>query len=85
MARVRLYRRQHERYRDGCVAERDRFGGGSIMVWGAINHDFRSDLVLIQGNLTAQRYINEVLALVLVPLLQRHGNNCFNVTATTVS
>lgn len=73
--RVRLYRRQHERYRDACVAERDRFGGGSVMVWGAINHDFRSDLVLIQGNLTAHRYINEVLQPVLIPLLQRHRNN----------
>ena len=39
------------------------------MVWGAINHDFRPDLVLIQGNLTAHRYINEVLQPVLIPLL----------------
>ena len=45
------------------------------MVWGAINHDFRSDLVLIQANLTAHRFINEVLQPVLVPLLQRHRNN----------
>ena len=45
------------------------------MVWGAINHDFRSDLVLIQGNLTAHRYIIEVLQPVLVPLLQRFRNN----------
>ena len=45
------------------------------MVLGAINHDFRSDLVLIQGNLTAHRYINEVLQPVLIPLLQRHRNN----------
>ena len=45
------------------------------MVCGAINHDFRSELVLLQGNLTAQYYINEVLAPVLVPLLQHHGNN----------
>ena len=45
------------------------------MLWGAINHDFRSELVLLQGNLTAQYYINEVLAPVLVPLLQHHGNN----------
>ena len=74
--RVRLYRRQRERYHEGYVVERDRFGGGSVMVWGAINHDFRSELVLLHGNLTAQRYINEVLALVLVPLLQHHGHNC---------
>ena len=40
-----------------------------------INHDFRSDIVLIHGNLTAYRYINEVLQPVLVPPLQRHQNN----------
>ena len=73
--RFRLYRRQHEFYRDICVAERDRFEVGSLMVWGAINHDFRSALVLIQGNLSAHRYISEVLQPVLVPLLQRFRNN----------
>ena len=71
--RVRLCRRQRERYCDVCVVERDRFREGSVVVCGAINHDFRSDL--IQGNVTAHRYINDVLQPVLVPLLQRHHNN----------
>ena len=71
--RVRLYRRLHERYPDGCVVERDKFGGGSVMVWSAINNDFRFELVLLHGNLTAQRYMNEVLAPALVPLLQHHA------------
>lgn len=43
------------------------------MVWGAINADFKSELVVIDGNLTAQRYVNEVLRPILLPLLDGHG------------
>ena len=36
----------------------DRFGGGSIMVWGGIMGNLKNDLVIIPGNVNAQRYIN---------------------------
>ena len=42
------------------------------MVWGAIYAGFRSDLQVIQGNLTAQRYVDEILWAEVVPLLRRH-------------
>lgn len=32
--RILVYRRPGERYQDGCVLERDRYGGASVMVWG---------------------------------------------------
>ena len=69
--RVRVYRRNGERYGDNCVVERDRFGGGSVMVWGAINYNFRSRLLIIHGNLTARRYVDEILRPELVPQLRR--------------
>ena len=72
--RMRVYRRRGERFADPAVIERDRYGGGSVMVWGAINYDFRSQVVVINGNLTARRYIDEVLRPELVPLLQRQRN-----------
>jgi hypothetical protein len=31
------------------------YGGGSVMVWGCISHDYKLDLVTIQGNLTGIR------------------------------
>lgn len=71
--RARVYRRMGERYRDPCVLERNRFGGPSVMVWGAINARFRSELVVINGNLTAQGYVNQVLQPTLLPLLDQHG------------
>ena len=66
--RRRVYRRRNERYADCCVRQIDRFRGGSVMVWGAISNNFRSNLVIIRGNLTAQHYINQVLAPEVVPL-----------------
>ena len=35
--RGRVYRRRHERFRDNCIIENDRFGGGSLMIWGGIS------------------------------------------------
>lgn len=72
--RIRVYRRRHERYVDNCVLEHNRYGGGSVMVWGAINHRFKSQLVVCQGNLTAQRYIDQILRPVVVPMFQQRQN-----------
>jgi hypothetical protein len=37
--------RRGERFADACVLERDRFGGGSVMVWGGISHGLKSPLI----------------------------------------
>ena len=55
-----MYRRRNEIYAQCCVRERDRFGGGSVMVWGGIIGNVKTDLVVVQGNLNAQRYVNLV-------------------------
>ena len=52
------YRPRNERFADNCVLESNRFGGSSVMVWGAINAGFRSDLIILNGTLTARRYID---------------------------
>ena len=51
-----VYRRRGERFADACVVERDRFGGGSVMVWGGIAHGIKSQLIIVAGNMTAVRY-----------------------------
>ena len=45
--RRRLYRRCGERFADACVFERDRYGGGSVMVWGGISHGVKSPLIVV--------------------------------------
>ena len=66
---------RNERYADCCVLERDRFGGGgSVMVWAAIAHGYRSPLVVIDGNLNAQRYRDDILAHHVIPLFHNNAN-----------
>ncbi len=65
--RERVYRRRGERYADACVRQVDRYGGGSVMVWGGISFNNRTELVIVDGNLTAQRYCDEIITPVVVP------------------
>ena len=42
------------------------------MVWGGINVRSRAELLVLNGTLTGQRYINEVLQPVVLPFVQQH-------------
>lgn len=71
--RARVYRRRHERFAANCVQEVDRFGGGSVMVWAGISYTGRTDLVQIHGNLTAQRYCDEIIRPHVIPFMNRQN------------
>ena len=71
--RKRVYRRRGERFADACVVERDRFGGASVMVWGGISHGVKSPLVVLNQNLNAVRYRDQILQPHVLPLLRRHN------------
>jgi len=43
--------------------------GGSVMVWGGIAYGYRTPLVVIDGNLNAQKYKEDILGPHVVPLL----------------
>ena len=60
--RVLVYRRRNERYADACVMERDRFGGGSVIIWGGITYQNRTRLIPVAGTLTAVKYRDDILA-----------------------
>ena len=42
------------------------------MVWGCISHDCKLDLVTIQGNLSGDQYIRDVLQPAVVPHVDNH-------------
>ena len=65
-------RRRGERFADAFVLERDRFGGGSVMVWGGISHGLKSPLIVIAGHLTGVIYSDEIIRPVAVPFVQQH-------------
>ena len=71
----RVYRRRGERLADACVIERDRFGGGSVLVWDGVMGGYKTRLVAINGNINAHTYINDVLAVEALPFIQFHGLN----------
>ena len=70
--RRRVWRRRSERYANCAIVEYDRYGGGSLMVWGGISVRSRTELLVLNGTLTGQRYINEVLQPVVLPFVQQH-------------
>ena len=69
---MRVFRRRGERFADNCLIERDRFGGVGVMVWGGIMGRKKTNLIVVQGNLNAQGYINQILQPEAVPFIQRH-------------
>ena len=75
--RARVYRRSGERYTDACVKQTDRFRGGSVMVCAGINNNRKTNFVIINGNLNAQRYRDEILAPVVIPYVNANPNTIF--------
>ena len=72
--RRRIWRRPGERYDEQNIVQRDRYGGGSIMVWGGIARNSKIDLITVQGLLTAVRYCAQIVQPVIVPYArQRPG------------
>ncbi|UYV80525.1 hypothetical protein LAZ67_19000466 [Cordylochernes scorpioides] len=68
--RVRVWRRRGERSNPAAIVERPTVRQRGIMVWGAIAYDSRLPLLRIQGTMTAQRYVDDVLRPVTLPYLQ---------------
>ena len=59
--RRRVYRRRGKSFRDPCVAHKDAFGVGSVMVWAGILYNHSTYLTVINANLNGQRYRDEIL------------------------
>ena len=73
--RVHVWRRPDERFASCCIQETLQGGGGSVMVWGGISLNRKSPLVFIEGNLNSERYIDEVLEPVVVPIANAVGDH----------
>ena len=74
--RARVWSMPNERFAPVCVAEHDRFGGGSVMVWAGISVQGKTDLhVIDNGTLTVLRYVNEILDVYVRPYAGAVGEN----------
>ena len=73
---VRVWRPPGEWYEDYNIVETDRYGGGSMMVWGGISYECRTDLTVINGGtLTALRNRDEILDPIVRPFAGAIGDN----------
>ena len=75
--RVRIYRCRNERFANICVRKVYPYGGWGVMVWAAINTNFKSDLVVCNDNLNARRYIDQILRPHVVPIFRRRQGLMF--------
>ena len=70
-------RRRGERRQIDFVVERHVHRTVGVMVWGAIGYGRRSPLIFIRGNMTAARYIDDVLEPGLLPYIEELQNALF--------
>lgn len=71
--RARVWRQRNTAYTPRNIMPTVPYGGGSVMVWGCLSHDCKLDLVTIQGNLTGNQYIDNVLQPVVIPHFDNHA------------
>ncbi|KAK7088583.1 hypothetical protein V1264_022489 [Littorina saxatilis] len=79
--RIRIWRRDYQRYAPNNILEWDRWGGPSVMIWGGIClHEVLGPIIFQnigpgRGNgVTAERYIDQVLRPAVVPFFNQHRN-----------
>ncbi|GFU51660.1 transposable element Tcb2 transposase [Trichonephila clavipes] len=74
---VFVWRSRGERLNPAFVLQRHTALTAGVMVWGAIDDNTRSPLVLIRGPMTAQRYVYDILQTHVLPLMQRPSEAIF--------
>ncbi|GFX88174.1 transposable element Tcb2 transposase [Trichonephila clavipes] len=67
--RTRVWRRTGQRFDPAFIVERHTAISQDVTVWGAISWDTRSSLVVLQGTLTARRYVDDILTPIVLPML----------------
>ena len=62
-----------ERYFAATNLPHDRYGGGSMTVWGGVTTNERTHLHVCQGRVTIVYYPTEIASLNVVPFAAAHG------------
>lgn len=70
--RIRVHRMKNERFAPCCIKEHDRYGGGSVMIWAGIWHGGRTAAIAISGNMNGERYKNEIILPIVIPIAREH-------------
>lgn len=72
--RQKVFRRPGERFAQCNFKNTISYGGGSVMIWGGISLEAKTDLTFVE-RLTADRYITEILEEHVIPFAPAIGEN----------
>lgn len=74
--RILVWREPGTRHQERNMAPQEPFQGGSVMVWGGISYDDRTNIVLLlNGTITGQRYRDHIILPNVVPFFEQHGQD----------
>ena len=71
--RARVWRQRNTSFQDNHILGTTAFGDGDVTVWGCFSFDCKLDLYVLDGNLTGQKYRENVLAPRVVPHFDNHA------------
>jgi transposase len=71
--RARIWCQRNTSFQDIHILGTTAFGGGGVTVWGCFSLDCKLDLYVLDGNLTGQKYCDNVLAPRVVPHFDNHA------------
>ena len=74
--RARVWRSPGKAYNKGCIQPTVKFGGGSVMFWGCFSWDGVGPLVVVEGNMDSDDYVN-ILANNFIPWVSNYPNSIF--------
>lgn len=67
-----VWQRQREHYFLSCILEQDFWGSLDMVVWGTISMNYCTDLIILNGNMIAAWYMEQVLQPVFAPFMGTH-------------
>ena len=68
-----VWRQRNTSFQDNHMLGTTAFGCGGVTVWGCVSFDCKLDLYVLDGNLTGQKYRDNVLAPRVVPHFDNHA------------
>ncbi|GFX56441.1 HTH_Tnp_Tc3_2 domain-containing protein [Trichonephila clavipes] len=81
--RTRVWRRTGQRSDPAFIVERHTAISQGVTVWGANSLDTRSSLVVLQGTLTACRYVDDILTPIVLPMLSSRPGAIYQQDSST--